>query len=58
MDLKTFIEKISITKEEKDNLVDKSNFDERFFNLIDKLVNIKANIQLIEKSKQIIIIIT
>lgn len=56
--LKTFIEKISITKEEKDNLVDKSNFDERFFNLIDKLVNIKANIQLIEKSKQIIIIIT
>ena len=51
--IKTFTEKISITKEEKDNLIDKSLFDERFFSLIDKVFNIKSNIKIIEKSKLI-----
>lgn len=48
--LKNFIEKISITKEEKDNLVDKSNFNQVFFSLIDKLIQIKNNIQIIDRS--------
>ena len=49
--LKNFVEKVSITKDEKDNLVDKMRFDEKFFVLIDKIINIKVNIQVIEKSK-------
>lgn len=49
--LKNFVEKVSITKDEKDNLIDKMKFDEKFFCLIDKIVNIKTNIQVIEKSK-------
>jgi len=49
--LKNFVEKVSITKDEKDNLVDKMRFDEKFFVLIDKIINIKLNILVIEKSK-------
>jgi hypothetical protein len=49
--LKNFVEKVSITKDDKENLVDKLRFDEKFFVLIDKIINIKVNIQVIEKSK-------
>ena len=48
--LSTFLDKILISKEEKENLANQDCFDEVFFNLIKKINNMKDNIDVIEKN--------
>lgn len=48
--LSTFLDKILISKEEKENLANQDCFDEVFFNLITKINNMKDDIDVIEKN--------
>ena len=47
----SFMDKISVSKEYKDNLANKNLFDDCFFSLLDKMHFIKLNIEIIERSK-------
>jgi len=49
--LNSFMDKISVSKEYKDNLANKNLFDDRFFELLEKMNFIKYNIEIIERSK-------
>jgi len=50
--LKTFIDKMIITKEERDNLINKSLIDDSFFKLILKLKQIKFDIVTLERNSE------
>lgn len=50
--LNSFVQKINITKDEKDNLVDQNLFDEKFFKLIVKMTEIKNDIKVIERNSE------
>ena len=50
--LKTFLENIIITKEEKENLFEKNLFDENFIKLIKKISGIKTNLNIMEKNSE------
>lgn len=50
--LKNFLDKVMITKEEKDNLLKKNLFDEKFFKLIKKLFEIKYFIKVLERNSE------
>jgi len=50
--LQTFLNKIIITKEEKDNLMNKSQIDDLFFKLILKLKRIKFDIITLERNSE------
>jgi len=50
--LQTFLDKIIMTKEEKDNLLKKNLFDEKFFGLIKKLFEIKYYIKILERNSE------
>ena len=48
--LKTFLSKITISKEEKDNLKNQDTFNESFFNIIHKMNIMKHNIEIIQQN--------
>lgn len=48
--LKTFLSKILISKEDKENLSKTETFDEEFFDLIKKMIVIQENIDIINKN--------
>jgi hypothetical protein len=50
--LKFFLDKIIITKEDKDNLLNKTLYDDKFFKLIFKMNNIAYNIKLIDRNNE------
>lgn len=48
--LSTFLDKVLISKEEKENLANQEQFDETFFMLINKMNSMKDNIDVIQKN--------
>ena len=48
--LSTFLDKVLISKEEKENLANQELFDETFFMLINKMNSMKDNIDVIQKN--------
>jgi hypothetical protein len=50
--LKHFLDGVVITKEEKDNLLNKTLYDEKFFKLIFKMNDISHNIKVIDRNNE------